>query len=482
MTRSSGPTPPTTQRDPLLVVLVALVARLLVVAWAATAIPPTADGEYYHKLATRIASGEGYTWLWPDGVVTYAAHYPVGYPALIGAAYALLGDKPVVAMVVNALIGSAGAWAAFDLLSRATSRRLALAGGLAVALHPALVPYTAALMTEGVTAALLVLATAFAERAHRAGARRGAIAWLVACGVTMGVATLVRPQSLLLAPVLGWLAARAARRSLRGNLIGATVATLLALGVCAPWTARNCRRMERCALVSVNGGWNLAIGTQTTGGGWQEMAVPEECKEVFAEAAKDECFGRAAKATIARDPLAWLARAPAKLRVTLDYFGAAPWYLHAANAERFPYRAKVALGTVETVLSRLLLLAALITARSLDGPRRLLREAATGFGLIACFLAAGAMGYLALALALVLLGPRELIRLPRIVPVTAAVLIATAVMHAVFFGAGRYGLVVVPFVTALAFVRPRATAEPLGDDSRMAAAADALALGAEDHP
>jgi hypothetical protein len=38
--------------------------------------------------------------------------------------------------------------------------------------------------------------------------------------------------------------------------------------------------------------------------------------------------------------------------------------------------------------------------------------------------------------------------------VTAAVLVATAVLHAVFFGAGRYGLVVVPFVTALAFVRP----------------------------
>jgi hypothetical protein len=32
------------------------------------------------------------------------------------------------------------------------------------------------------------------------------------------------------------------------------------------------------------------------------------------------------------------------------------------------------------------------------------------------------------------------------------------VMHAVFFGAGRYGLVVVPFVAALAFVRPAAKA------------------------
>jgi 4-amino-4-deoxy-L-arabinose transferase-like glycosyltransferase len=450
-----------TRRAPVVVTLVALVVRLGVVAWAASVIPPTADGEYYHRLATRIASGEGYTWLWPDGAVTYAAHYPVGYPALIAAAYALLGAKPVVAMVVNALLGAAGAWAAFDLLARATSRRLAFAGGLAVALHPALVPYTAALMTEGVTAALLVLATAFAARSHGAAARRGAIVWFVACGVTMGVATLVRPQSLVLAPVLGWLATRrggaalaSVRGDLRGHLIRAIVATLLALGVCAPWTIRNCERMERCALVSVNGGWNLAIGTQTNGGGWQEMVVPDACKEVFAEAAKDECFGRAARETILRDPLRWLARAPAKLRVTFDYFGAAPWYLHAANPSLFPYRAKVALGTIETIVSRLLLLAALVAARSLDGPRRLYREAVTGVGVIACFLAAGSMGYLACALALLLLGPRELLRLPRIVPATAAVLVATAVTHAVFFGAGRYGLVVVPFVTALAFVRP----------------------------
>ncbi len=439
----------------MVVTLVALAARLGVVAWAASAIPPTADGEYYHRLATRIAGGQGYTWQWPDGVVTYAAHYPVGYPALVAAAYALIGAKPVVAMLVNALVGTAGAWAAFDLLSRATSRRLAVAGGLVAALHPALVPYTAALMTEGVTAAVLVIATAFAERAHGATARRPAIAWFVATGVLMGVATLVRPQSLVLAPVLGWLATRTERAGVGAGLIGAILATVLAVGVCAPWTARNCRRMDRCALVSVNGGWNLAIGTQTTGGGWQEMVVPDACKEVFAESAKDECFGAAARATILGDPLGWLARAPAKLRVTFDYFGAAPWYLHAASPERFPYGAKVALGTMETIVSRLLLLAALVTARKLDGPRRLYREAITAVGLVACFLSAGTMGYLACALALGLLGPRELLRLPRIVPMTAAVLVATAVMHAVFFGAGRYGLVVVPFVTALAFVRPQ---------------------------
>lgn len=450
-----------TRRDALVVTAVALAARLGIVAWAAKAVPPAADGTYYHLLATRIAKGEGYTWLWPDGVVTHAAHYPVGYPALLAAAYAVFGAAPVVAMLVNAVIGAAGAWAAHDLLRRATSPRLALAGGLVVALHPALVPYTAALMTEGVTAALMVVGAAFAARArdarqdHAQGSRRGrrGLPWLAACAVVLGAATLVRPQVIAVAPVLGWLAC-ARDASSRQRITRAALATALALAVCAPWTARNCVRMERCALVSVNGGWNLAIGAQTTSGGWQEMAVPEACKEVFAEAAKDECFGREARRVILAHPGAWLARVPAKLRVTFDYFGAAPWYLHAANPDAFPYRAKVTLGAVETVISRLLLAGALVSVRKLEGPRTLLREAITGFGLLACFLAAGALGYVACGLAVLLLGRKELERVPLLVPASAVVLLATAVLHAVFFGAGRYGLMVVPFVSALAFVRP----------------------------
>ena len=122
--------------------------------------------------------------------------------------------------------------------------------------------------------------------------------------------------------------------------------------------------MDRCALVSVNGGWNLAIGTQTTDGGWAPIDVPEACKTVFQEAAKDTCFGAEAKSAILAHPGAWLARAPAKLRVTFDYLGAAPWYLHTANASAFPYRAKVALGGLETVAVRLLLAAAIACASS----------------------------------------------------------------------------------------------------------------------
>lgn len=451
------------RRDAAIVAVVGLVVRLAVVAWAGGAIPPAADGTFYDKLAVRLAEGQGYTWLWPDGVVTYAAHYPVGYPALLAAGYAVFGARPVVGMVLNALLGAGAGVAAWALVRRASSARLALAAGLAVAVHPVLVPYTAALMTEGVTTSLLVIAGALAARAQASGRRTR---WLVLTGLVMGIATLVRPQSLALAPVLGWLATRPVATAapspglarLRRSALGATVVTGAALICCVPWTMRNCQRMERCALVSVNGGWNLAIGTQTDSGGWHELAVPEACKTVFQEAAKDECFGREATKEIVRHPGAWLTRAPAKLRMTFDYFGAAPWYLHTANPERFPYRAKVTLGVIETLASRLLLAAALVAVFRLERDhsrlRRSLRAVLAATGLAACVLVPGTIGYLALAAAIVALGWRALERAPVIVPLTASVIVATALTHAVFFGSGRYGIVVVPFVAALAFVRP----------------------------
>jgi 4-amino-4-deoxy-L-arabinose transferase-like glycosyltransferase len=444
-----------TRRGAALAVLgVGLAVRLAVVAWAARLFPPSADGTYYDQLARRLAEGHGYTWLWPDGVVTYAAHYPVGYPAMMAAGYALFGEKPVVAMLLNALVGAAAGVAAWALVRRAASPRLALGAGLAVALHPVLVPYTAAIMTEGVTASLLVVATALTARARAA---ERPTRWLVGVGLVMGLATLVRPQSIALAPVLGLLAPASTALSLRARLGGLAVVTAVALAVCAPWTARNCRRMERCALVSVNGGWNLAIGTQTEKGGWHELVVPEACKTVFQEAAKDECFGREAMSTIAREPGAWLRRMPAKLRMTFDYFGAAPWYLHTANGAAFSEKAKLTLGAVETLASRVLLAAALVAVflLRLDEARwkAIVRRGFAVVGLVACVLVPGTIGYLALVAAIAALGPRGLARAPLVVPATAAVILATAATHAVFFGSGRYGIVVVPFVAALAFVR-----------------------------
>ncbi len=442
-------------RDPWIAAGVALVVRLAVAAWAAPRFPASADGEYFAVLARRLAEGHGYTWAWPDGAVTNVAHYPVGYPALIAAVYAALrGGVSVAAaaMVVNAVVGAGAAFAAQRLVRGAGTRAAAMGAGIAVALHPALVPYAAAVMTEGVAAGLLVIAAAVLGSGSGSGSGSGPGSGsraAVLAGLALGVATLVRPQCIALAPALGWLAGGGWRARLRG----AVVVTAVALATCLPWTARNCVAMHRCALVSVNGGWNLLIGAQTDSGAWQPVDVPEACRTVWDEAAKDTCFERAARDVIARAPGAWLAKAPAKIGATLDYFGAAPWYLHAANPAAFDDRDKLVLGAVETIASRLALVFALVAVARWPGSpgapawRRRGRVALAAAGAIFAGAVHAWPAYVALVGAIAAIGPRA----PRLFAWTAIVVAATIATHAVFFGAGRYGLVVVPLVTALAF-------------------------------
>ena len=63
-------------------------------------------------------------------------------------------------------LGALAAVAAYSLAGRAGGRRAAVAAGALVALHPGLLAYTPAMMTEGVTAALVACAACAAENAR----------------------------------------------------------------------------------------------------------------------------------------------------------------------------------------------------------------------------------------------------------------------------------------------------------------------------
>jgi hypothetical protein len=433
--------------DALSAAFVALLARMLCVVWASASFPAVEDGRFYHVIAQRIAAGHGYTWLWPDGAVTYAAHYPVGYPALLGLIYALFGPGLTGGMIFNALLGSASVVAVHRVASTAASRTGALFAALAVALHPGLVMYTPALMTEGVAAALLGL-LAWVVVHTRTGSLKNRWLWPSLLGLGFGVATLVRPQLLVLAPLWGWLAFSGVRRS----AVAALLAGALALFVCLPWTARNCARMDRCVFVSANAGWNLLIGSvEDATGSWlpiEGKRVPAACRQVLGEAGKDSCFVSAALSEIASRPLAWVALAPSKLGNTFDYCGAAGWYLHASNPRVFVDRAKVELGFAETLWQRLLLGLALGALASWHAPRQKLRILCAGLGAVWLITPASWPSYLALVVCALLLGRALLRQLPA--AFAASAVLATALTHVLFFGAGRYSLVCFPLIAALA--------------------------------
>ena len=351
--------------DEAVTVGLALFVRALVVAWAHGRFPPADDGKFYHVVADRIAHGQGYTWLWPDGVVTYAAHYPVGYPALIGAGYAALGSSPTVAMAINALVGALGVWAVYRLGRLTGKRGPEVLGGLLAAIDRSLFFYTPALMTEGDTAALLALIGFLAVSARARG-----VVSLLLLGALSGALVLVRPQALVLAPVFG---AVAAERGWRARLLRAAIVSAVAVAVCLPWTLRNCSRLDHCAFVSANGGWNLFIGSAPKATGrWvsiDELGVPSECRNEFGEAGKDRCFGRAGMRNLREHPLHFLKLIPAKLSATFDWSGAPGHYLHTSNDALFDEHDKLALGVAEALYERIVVLLGFVGVGLAPGPR-----------------------------------------------------------------------------------------------------------------
>jgi 4-amino-4-deoxy-L-arabinose transferase-like glycosyltransferase len=452
------------RRDSWIVVAAALVVRAVVVLWASSRFPPTADGTFYHRIADRMAQGLGYTWLWPDGVVTYAGHYPVGYPALVAAGYALFGAHPGVAMALNALVGSLAAVAVHRLSLRATSPRLAMIAGLIVAFHPGLVAYTPALMSEGVTASLVTCAAWITGRVRDVadeGTTRPVWKWLILLGIVVGLATLVRPQSIVFAPLFALVGVtRWMKKSSWKRVIAAVgAATIATFVLISPWTARNCARMGRCALVSYNGGWNLLIGADSAStGAWSPIKVPFECSEVWDEAAKDECFGRAARRYIAQNPADWLGLVTRKLAATFHYCGAAGWYLHESNGAACDDRCKVVLGGAETVYERLLLLLGLVWASKDSWSTSLLRKPSLAplmrlgvalVGLVFLVQTHAWVSYVAFVVTALLRG-RDLVRGSVLAACTVLVVGMTAIIHAVFFGAGRYGMVTFPLLAGVA--------------------------------
>ena len=290
----------------LAIFVVAFVLRFAVAQWLAG--EPVWDGHYYDFGARRIAEGHGYS---DDRTVGGHVewhpwcHYPVGYSAFLALFYLVLGAHAWTAHLANALVGALVAVVVHRIgLETLAPGRARLAGAL-VAIHPGLVVYGALVMGE-VLSALGVMA-AFWATIH--GARtRGPRVGVVIGALLVGVGALIRPQALLCAPFL----AVVVGRGVRERLVCAALACAVALVPVLPWTARNCKVMDGCALVSTNGGWNLAIGAfPRATGRFETLRSEDGCREVTGQVQLDRTCSRGSSRRPSSTPLSFL-RAPGR--------------------------------------------------------------------------------------------------------------------------------------------------------------------------
>ena len=145
---------------------------------------------------------------------------------------------------------------------------------------------------------------------------------MVVAGAVFGLATLVKTQTLLVLPVLAFLAflqtwslRSAARSAVRTGAV-----LCIALAVVAPWTIRNYRVFGTFVLVSTNGGTGLLAGNNPSMvGAWGKNFSQDD--PLFAEAdfsVKDQVEADRRARTLASDwikdhPLQFIALIPQKL-------------------------------------------------------------------------------------------------------------------------------------------------------------------------
>lgn len=456
--------------------LLALVPRAFVAtAWAREAVW---DGHYYHYGAQRIAEGYGYSdgRVTPHGVEWHPwCHYPVGYSAFLALFYRLFGASITVGTLAGALVGAVTVVVVHRLALRHMSHVRSLAAGLLCALHPGLILYAGLLMTEPLAALGLVAAPLAYERVSTLGATRRPLLGAAVSGALLGLTTLVRPQSILSAPLIA-LFARDDARALGGAkrmLAVAIVATVACVAVVLPWTARNCRVMDGCAFVSTNGGWNLAIGSSPHATGrFDAVNGSDGCREVTGQVQQDRCWFDLGVTWIRRDPARWISLAPKKLAYTFDHQSFAVGYLSQADPERWPEarreRYREILSATQYALLALAALGALRRPRARGFDALAWAPLLVMAGLFASGVAAEPPTAWLVAVGLSIVGSLAVFdrKGTGLVPYLAATVASLCVVHAVFFGEDRYQIVVTPALTLLAGAAlSRRGDEPSGDPS-----------------
>jgi hypothetical protein len=441
-------------------VALALAPRLFVaLSWAQE---PVWDGHYYDFGARRIAEGFGYSDdIFVGGVKVWHpwCHYPVGYSAFLAFFYRVFGASSSVAAIVNSLVGSLVALMTYRLAATGLSEGRARFAGALVALHPGLILYSALVMTEPLAALATLVSFWLAAR------RPGSLRWLAASGIVLGLAALVRPQALLCLPFLAlverndWLsgAFRFSWTWARSCAARGAVVAVCTFVPIAPWTIRNCKVMDSCALVSTNGGWNLAIGSfPRATGRFETLRTSDGCSDVVGQVQQDRCWLRYGAAHIMRDPWRWVRLMPVKLSQTFDHESFAVGYLKEARPSAWSQGKEERVRTTMKVSHLVLLvLGCFATATRARGRAMGVHLAVFGALAIAVFAVwySDVPSFWPFALVAALLPfvplPASAAKPPALW-LGAAFLLTTCATHAIFFGEDRYHMVLTPVFALLA--------------------------------
>jgi 4-amino-4-deoxy-L-arabinose transferase-like glycosyltransferase len=183
------------------------------------------DYLWYEKFAINIANGRGYS---VNGVPT--GYWPIGYPGFLGALFYLFGPSVFIGKLANIVLYVGTILLTYklskDLFHCEPAARVTLC---ILSFYPNHIAYTALLSSEILFVFLVALsAVLFVSAGERVGL-------LLLCGLSWGLATLTKPQALLLPFIFLFMFSRTMRSGLKGCIV-IYVALILTI---LPWMVRN---------------------------------------------------------------------------------------------------------------------------------------------------------------------------------------------------------------------------------------------------
>ncbi|MDQ0191583.1 glycosyltransferase family 39 protein [Alicyclobacillus cycloheptanicus] len=243
-----------------IVVWMALLVRLLFVSKVHPV--PVSDFHWYYTQGMAIANGQGYRY---DGQPT--AYFPIGYPLFLAGVFKIFGEGWWPAVLANVVLDSATAGLVYLIAEYLWSPVVALISGLAMALYVPHIQWSSVICSEIIFSFLFLLTGYLWLRSER---RSWTI--LVASGITLGMACLVRPITLLFPAaylIYAWFRKFGFWQSVR-RFVVIVVVMLITI---SPVTIRNYEAFHQVLLVSANGGVNLWQGNNPNANGsyfWPE--------------------------------------------------------------------------------------------------------------------------------------------------------------------------------------------------------------------
>lgn len=301
-----------------LIWLLFLVPRALLIALDVT---PTSDAAWYFDRASELAAGLGYL-----GETGPTAYWPPGWPLTLSVLFRAFGASAVVVGIANCLFAALAGWLLYDLARHVSgSERAGRIALLLYAVYPNAIGYVPLALTEVFYTALLL-----------------AICWLLVvrpslprlalAGLVLGMATLVKAQSLVVVPVIlgiALLRERGMMRRLPAIMGQGLVLAAFAATVVVPWSFRNYREMGAVIAVSTNGGITLLTGNNGTAEGGFTPGDPVvqalEQRSDLGEVERDAEAKRLAVQWIGENPGRFMGLMPLKFARLWGPDGEAQW-------------------------------------------------------------------------------------------------------------------------------------------------------------